>query len=123
MTQRAYLDTGVAFMRHHPTTRATPLPSRLLHRSPAPRFTVFVTGGFACAILLLSLLNYPLLLFIEVRGQNLLWWLSVLTLLIVAGLQFRSTIASPPQPLTHLATAPWPTRCLWLPMILFLLIS
>jgi len=52
---------------------------------------VFVTGGFACAILLLSLLNYPLLLFIEVRGQNLLWWLSVFTLLIVAGLQFRST--------------------------------
>ena len=59
-------------------------PNRLL--SVVARFAVFVSGGFACVILLLSLLNYPLLLFIEVRGQNLLWWLSILTVVVVAGL-------------------------------------
>eukprot|EP00667_Euglena_gracilis_P004192 EG_transcript_4210 len=76
--------------------RASPLAQAYVDQFPfrlisiVARTVVFIAGGFACAILLLSFLNYPLLLFIEVRGQNLLWWLSVLSVFIVTGLQLSN---------------------------------
>lgn len=52
------------------------------------KFVVFIAGSFASVLILLSLTDESLLLYVEVQGHNLLWYITVFGIMTAAARPF-----------------------------------
>lgn len=72
------------------------------------KFIVFVAGSFASVLILLSLTDETLLLYVEIQGHNLLWYITVFGIIAAAGRPFvvdKHTVFDPEAAFAKVADA------------------